>query len=162
MKTILSTNKKEIFVDDTDYEWASKLSWSMFNYGAVHNAREWGESTGAQYQMHRVIMGLDFGDPRVVDHINHNRADNRRCNLRICTQSQNMANQRKRRGTSSKYKGVSWDKKSCRWKAYLCKNSLGYFKDELDAAAAYDIAALAAYGEFALPNFEIVAMGEFI
>ena len=84
MKSILSTNrkKKKILVDDDVYEWASKLNWHLQVGVPVHNNREWGESVGPQYVLSRVIMGLDFGDPRVVDHINHNRADNRRCNLR--------------------------------------------------------------------------------
>jgi len=102
----------------------------------------------------------------VVDHINHNRSDNRRCNLRTCTQSQNMANRRKHKGLSSKYKGVHWRKKEKRWRAQIRINYrtiyLGQFVDELDAATAYDITALKYFGEFTLPNFEIVTMGGYI
>jgi hypothetical protein len=95
---------------------------------------------------------------RVVDHRNNNGLDNRRENLRIATKGQNVCNSIKtRRNTSSKFVGVSFDKRSGLWHAYIthCRKRkfLGYFKDETDAAHAYDVAAKKYHKEFARLNF---------
>ena len=70
--------------------------------------------------MHTLVMEELIGRPltkdELVDHINGDKLDNRRSNLRIATRSQNNANKGKRKGTSSKFKGVSWDKKRNKWK----------------------------------------------
>jgi hypothetical protein len=94
-----------------------------------------------------------------VDHENHDPLDNRTSNLRVCSQSQNGANRgpdRRRAGTSSKYKGVSWSKSKNRWVAYIHVNGrtryLGRSADEIEAARMYDRAALATWGEFARLN----------
>jgi len=108
--------------------------------------------------MHRVIMKLNFGDKRQVDHINGNGIDNRRNNLRICTQSQNNQNQRTQICLkSSKYKGVLWHKCCKRWMAQIKLNKknkyIGLFKNEIDAAHAYDREAKELFGEYAKTNF---------
>lgn len=104
--------------------------------------------------MHRVIMDAKPGEQ--VDHKNHDGLDNRRCNLRIATGSQNGANQRKTRG-SSRYKGVSRQVRASKWQASIRLDSrskhLGLFESEEDAAIAYDEAALAQWGDFAHLNF---------
>jgi hypothetical protein len=64
---------------------------------------------GPAIRMHRVILGLGNDDPLDPDHINHDRIDNRRSNLRPVNQSENNANRQKTRGTS-RYKGVYWDR----------------------------------------------------
>jgi len=91
-----------------------------------------------------------------VDHANHDGLDNRRANLRLATRSQNIANQRKKRGASS-YKGVYRLRDCNRWGAQIYRNGskrhLGTFKDEVDAALAYDCALLEASGPFAKLNF---------
>lgn len=104
--------------------------------------------------MHRVITGAVKG--QVVDHINGNTLDNRRNNLRLCTHAQNMTNRAGTRGSKSKFKGVTQSKR--RWVACIggSRNSrqyLGIFATEEEAAAAYDIAAVLRYGEFACLNF---------
>lgn len=105
--------------------------------------------------LHRTI--LNPSKEKVIDHIDHNGLNNRRSNLRICTQTQNVANQRKGKG-SSNFKGVYWNKREQKWRAgigYKGKDfHLGYFKDELEAAKAYDKAAKDLWGEFAKLNFE--------
>lgn len=108
--------------------------------------------------LHRFLMGLKSTDKRVVDHINHDTLENRYCNLRLCTRSQNQQNRRKRRGQilTSAYKGVRWHKKTSKWEAQICiqgKNKyLGLFAEEKDAALAYNEAASKCFGEFACLN----------
>lgn len=107
--------------------------------------------------MHRVVLGL--GDDAIVDHKNFDGLDNRRANLRPATYSQNNGHKRKRGGSSSKYKGVLWHRAKQTWTAAIHaspgseKSHLGCFDNEEDAARAYDAAAVAAHGEFAVLNF---------
>ena len=109
--------------------------------------------------MHRVIMKAP--DDKCVDHIHHPPKsdlliDNRRANLRVCTQLENCYNGRKRKGTASKYKGVVWDKREKKWRSAIRVDgkfhSLGYYADEADGARAYDKAAVHHFKEFAMTN----------
>lgn len=103
--------------------------------------------------MHRVILGLDFGDKRHGDHINQNTLDNRRCNLRIATIQQNMCNRGKNRNNTSGYKGVMWRSDISKWRAQIRVDrkliSLGSFSTAEDAHAAYCAAADRLHGDFA-------------
>lgn len=106
--------------------------------------------------MHRVILNTPPGMD--TDHINGDGCDNRRCNLRICTRSQNMANggKYKIKDSTSPYRGVCWHKAIGKWRVQIKVNgrriALGYFDDERKAAAAYNAAALEHFEEFAKPN----------
>lgn len=88
-------------------------------------------------RMSRVILGLEWGDPRWTDHINGDHLDNRRSNLRIVTPAQNSQNMIAHRDARSPYRGVDWHGK---WRARVCiagvMHNLGYFSDELAAAEA--------------------------
>jgi hypothetical protein len=107
--------------------------------------------------MHREVIRLP--GHLVVDHINHNGLDNRKANLRPATRAQNNYNRLaiKRKGATSKYKGVAWKKDKNKWRARLHFNGklmfLGYFDNQIDAAKAYDKAAKECYGPFACLNF---------
>jgi hypothetical protein len=107
-------------------------------------------------RIHRLILGLTADDKVMVDHINRNGLDNRRENLRLATCSQNQFN-KGAIGRTSSFKGVSLAKKNNKWQALVCKDKklkwLGYFLTELEAAQAYDNAAVILHGEFALLNF---------
>lgn len=96
--------------------------------------------------LHRYIMGAKKGDPK-VDHKNGNRSDNRLCNLRFVTDSQNAQNSIKRLNTTSKYRGVS--KYRNVWRCEISINNrrdLFYFKDEKHSAYHYNVLALNYYG----------------
>jgi hypothetical protein len=97
--------------------------------------------------------------PRIdVDHEDHNGLNCQRHNLRVCVRGENNGNTRKTCGTSQ-YKGVSRDASRGLWRACITIRNrskfLGRFHDERDAALAYDVAARAAFGEFALCNFPL-------
>jgi hypothetical protein len=139
-----------VIVDAADYEWLSRYKW--FLCGAGYAARH---APGKTIFMHREIMQAPPG--MVVDHINGNRMDNRRSNLRICTRPENLRNAAKRSGCLSLYKGVSFDCKMNQWFATIWFEgrsiALGHYHDEVDAARAYDRAAVELFGEFAWLNF---------
>lgn len=145
-------------VDDEDYSFLLSFTWfadpcspRRKTFRARHNFCVNG-STRALL-MHRLVAAVSHAD--VVDHINHNPLDNRRCNLRICSHEENAFN-RINTKHSSVYKGVTWHKAANAWCAQIASNGikrhLGCFKDELDAAAAYDTAAILIHGEFACTN----------
>ena len=107
---------------------------------------------GGYILMHRLIKNPP--DDMLIDHINGNKLDNRSINLRICTHTENMWNRGKPINNTSGYKGVHWY--PGKWRATIgvrneCKQ-LGGFKTALEAAEAYNIAALEYHGEFAYQN----------
>lgn len=91
--------------------------------------------------------------PRRLDHRDLDTANNRIGNLRRSTATQNNANTKKRSGTSSCFKGVTWHKAAGKWQAAIKKagknTHLGLFNQEADAGAAYAVAAVEIFGEFA-------------
>lgn len=109
--------------------------------------------------LHRVLLNMKERK-QVIDHINGNGLDNRKDNLRICTQGRNVQNQqinaRKTDTSSSKYKGVCFDKRRKKWAAYITVNYkhkyLGRFETELEAAYSYNNAAIEYFGEFSKIN----------
>jgi hypothetical protein len=115
---------------------------------------------GRVVYLHRLIADrMNLKGVR-VDHINGDSLDNRRSNLRAATHQQNAFNQQKqKRSTSSKFKGVTFDKSRNKWMAAIkhdgVRHYLGRFTRESDAAKAYDAAAIVKFGEFALTNQDI-------
>jgi hypothetical protein len=103
--------------------------------------------------MHRIVVNAPPG--MEVDHIDGNRLNNTRANLRICSRGQNQQN-RKRTQNSSRFKGVSWFMRHGLWSAYIKKCGkkihLGYFVEEKEAALTYDAAARLLFGAYALFN----------
>jgi len=120
-----------------------------------------GKVQGVVIKAHRVIWAMQEGvwPDNQVDHLNGIRSDNRWGNLRAATHAENMKNQKKRKNTSSQYRGVYWRKDIKRWISAggsgIRGNHvyLGCYVDETDAARAYDAFAKSQYGAFANLNF---------
>lgn len=114
-----------------------------------------------RYKNHRIIFYLTTEEdpgPSLIDHKDINPSNNKIENLRKSTSSLNQANTNKKAGFTSKYKGVSWSNQSKKWKCGICVNAkqihIGYFDSEIDAANAYDLAAIKYFGNHCKLNFE--------
>jgi len=148
-------------VDAEDYEKLSKYKWhARVDEGrrTVYAARNVsyhknGRRHNRAILMHREIMNPPEG--MVVDHINGNGINNRRCNMRVCTQFENTHNNRPRKDGKSRFIGV--DPHRDKWRARVCykgrKHHVGLFDDQVEAAKARDRKALELFGEFARLNF---------
>lgn len=166
MKVIELTKGKQTIVDDDDFAKFGHLKWHYSHGRAVRRAGLWArERHGIKGSvwLHREIMGNPEGV--LVDHINSNPLDNRKCNLRLCTQAQNLANARKTlRHTTSKHKGVHYMKNPAfknPWQAYISiggkRKHLGMFRTEEEAALVYNQSAEKNFGEFAKLNEVVVS-----
>lgn len=144
MKTIELTKGMRAIVDDDDYERVNSLSW---HFNGRYAARREKNKT---VLLHRLIV--ETPDGFVTDHINGNRLDNRKSNLRICTQSQNRANSVKPKTNTSGYKGVCFDKRLKKFRAYIRKDgkmhNLGLFLSAKEAHSVYAEKARELFGEY--------------
>lgn len=159
MKVQLTQNMWAI-VDDEDYEYLNQFKWFAWKgnhvyYALRHPPRD--KRTQKTIRMHRDILKLVDGDGVIVDHINRDGLDNRKCNLRIVPHQINIINSGLRITNKSGYIGVSWDKRVKKWNATLCFNGkkiyCGYFDDKILAAYKRDECALKYFGEYATLNF---------
>jgi len=154
IRKIPLTRGKFALVDAEDYYRLARYKWCSSTCGAktFYALANWNRK---RVMIHRVIM--DAPDHLFVDHIDHNGLNNTKANLRLCTLAQNMRNTRPIKGTSSKYKGVSWNKDAKKWRTVIRLNTksqhIGHFENEIDAAKAYDKKAAELFGEFAHLNF---------
>lgn len=152
----LSRGRAVALVDDDDFAVLSKRKWtySPLGYAYTCTMKNYKKTT---HYLHRVIMEADKG--QIVDHINGNGLDNRRSNLRIGTQRQNLANIKMSPKNTSGYKGVIKGRKKWIAQIYFRINGkrnniyIGAFDNPIDAAKAYDKKAIELHGEFARPNF---------
>ena len=162
MKRIKLSNANEYAnVDDEDFTALSVYNWRLTKSRnqkyAVRSAyvSELIDGKKKDIRMHNQIMNTPEGFE--VDHIDRNGLNNCRYNLRICTHQQNSYNTRSAVNSKSKYKGVAWHKGNKMWQANITiggkQLSLGYSKDEKEAARKYDEAAKKYYRNFAVLNF---------
>jgi hypothetical protein len=155
--TIQLPNGYNALVDAEVYRLANSLTWGVIHNRrrypyAIHQIRRMGKLLTVK--LHQFIASPPNG--MLVDHINGDTLDNRARNLRLASHSENVRNSRRRNGSTSRFKGVSWHAKQGHWAARITKDrvthALGYFEDEREAAEAYDRAAVEMHGEFAMTN----------
>lgn len=154
MKNIPLTQGEVALVDDENFEKVCTYKWYLHNSG--YGARRGRKGERSVVFLHHQISGIPE-DGLQTDHINRDRLDNRKSNLRVATRSQNCANRAKPNiETSSEYKGVYFDYQSGRWRSVIeiegKKKSIGRFSKEQDAALAYNKAAINLFGTYAKLN----------
>jgi hypothetical protein len=125
---------KDIYYDLIKYKWTLSHNYA---HGWVGNKK---------LKLHRYILNYYGND--CVDHINHDRLDNRKCNLRIVTKEQNNMNKKKRKECTSKYIGVYYNKKLNKWVSKIRNTIIGHFNNEIEAAKARDIETKKYFGEY--------------
>lgn len=146
-KLIRLNNGNLVKVDNEDFDRVKNYPWCNKD-GYAYNS-ELG-------RMHRFIMNAPNG--MLVDHKKaEDILDNRKSNLRLATRAQNSMNSRSKKGSSSKFKGVSWNSLTKKWKLQIAfegvNKHIGEFIDEVECAKLYDRKALELFGEFAYLNF---------
>jgi hypothetical protein len=154
MKMIKLTQGRHAIVDDDVHEELSRFSWWFGNGGyAQRTEKRRGEKRNVMMHHHVLPRLPEFQ----IDHINGNKLDNRRSNLRYATASENHINKGLIRSNTSGFTGVSWRANRGRWKAYFKKNGrqiyVGQFKTREEAARARDAAVRDAFGEFSRDTF---------
>lgn len=148
-------NKTFSLIDDEDYLRLSEHRWRVSSNGYFITGER-------SKRLHRMLMNAPKGVD--VDHINNDRLDNRKTNLRICTRADNLHNKRKTdRPCSSIYKGVSRVARNGKWLAEITINgdhiNLGHYPTERQASIVYDLWALDAFGEYAHLNHSNAVLG---
>lgn len=157
-KEIQLTQGKVAIVDDDDFDYLNQWKWQA-NQKQNKKFYAWrGKKINGKYKLiylHRFILNLT--DRKIyVDHVNMNTLDNRKINLRICTNSQNQMNKIVQKNNCYGYKGVYYDKRNNKYSSIITVNKkrhwLGYYIDPKDAAKAYNEAAIKLHGEFSKLN----------
>jgi len=131
MKKIKLTQGKYAIIDDKDFEFINRYQW---HYDGRYAARAGKHKVYMHMEINKTLKGFD------TDHINRNKLDNCRCNLRSVTRSQNFINIGLKTNNTSGYKGVSWYRRYKKWKVSLNINKkyiwIGYFVNKEDAIKA--------------------------
>ena len=161
MKLIPLTQGKFAMVDDEDFEYINQFKWCAVKDGNTYYATRHirliiNNRRQIEMRMHRDVMGCKYKDGKQVDHEDRDGLNCQRYNLRFSTHSQNMANRQPKKNGTSKYLGLSFDKRKKSWEVKIQHNKksirLGYFKNEADGAKAYNEKAKELHGKFASLN----------
>lgn len=158
MKKIPLTRGKFALVDDEDYNYLMQWKWicSAVGYAvrSEYSRDEHGKRVQKAIWMHRVILKIQ--DNLLTDHIDCDKLNNQKANLRSCTHGENMMNFKIKKNNTSGFKGVHWAKREQKWVSRIGVNGkkklLGYFSCKIQAAKAYNDAAKHHFGEFAKLN----------
>jgi len=145
----LRNSPLKAIIDADDFDVVSKHKWTLQSGGYVRTF----VGKNVLY-LHRLVMGANGN--LEIDHINRNKIDCRKQNLRFATRTQNSANKDCNKGNPIKVKGVRWDKTRNKYLARIGYNgitkNLGRYDNLIDASRAYDEAAIRIYGEYANIN----------
>ena len=152
MREILLTQGKIALVDDCDFEYLNQWKWCTAKDGNTFYAVR---GRTPSIRMHRIIIERMYGRQfKEIDHKDRNGLNNQRVNLRSVTTADNQHNQKVNKNNTSGYTGVRCDRGV--WRACIQihgkRRDLGYFNNPLEAAKAYNAAALEHFGEFARLN----------
>lgn len=157
MGQIVLTQGKIAVVDDDDLEWVNQWKWCYHNGYATRSI--WNGSRVFTVRLHRELLQAPPG--LQVDHINGDKLDNRRANLRLATNAQNGMNQKKSSNCTSIYKGVYLHEAKW-WRAMIKKDRRCQYSklcsSEVEAAKQYDQWARELFGEFARLNFPDIGL----
>jgi hypothetical protein len=151
MKTIELSGGSVALVDDDDFEYFNMFKWHKSSRGYAQRADYSNSPKIKMIMMHRFLMNepIDLQ----VDHINGNKLDNRKFNLRVSTKAQNMRNRNRQSNNTSGLKGVCFHIRSKKWMAQIKvsgkKIYIGLFDTKEEAYDAYCGKAKELHGEFA-------------
>lgn len=152
--TITYTNKMSVLVDPVDVQMATAYKWHRSNKYVARSSKADTPRGYTEIYMHREIMGARKGED--VDHIDGNKLDNRRGNLRVCSRSQNKMNCKAHSDNLTGFKGVSFSKQRSKFVAQIKENGvvkgLGYFATAEEAYSSYCARARELHGEFFNPG----------
>jgi hypothetical protein len=153
MKYIELSQGMRVMVDNEDYKELNKYNWyAVKGLNTFYARRSLPTATGGKgsVRMHRIIMQTP--EDMDTDHIDGNGLNNQKENLRLCTRSENLMNQRRNRNNTSGYKGVNWNKRDKKWMSQIKVEGkqihLGYFSGKEEAYKAYCEASKKYHGEF--------------
>lgn len=158
---ILLPNGFITIIDDEDFDAVKNYNWRLKKNHDIYYA--YAQIEKKRVLMHRFLMNVNDTEI-LIDHIDNNGLNNRKKNLRLCNQTQNKANRKgANKNSISKYKGVGLKRVKLKsgkqtnksyWIAYVGGHYIGTFKNEIDAAKAYDKKAIELFGKFANLNFK--------
>ncbi len=159
MKEIPLTQGYVALVDDEDFERVNAHKWRAHVISKTPNLLVYAVRSLTRINRKRTHIYMHhfiLGSKSLRDHWDDNGLNNQRSNLRPATCAQNVANARKRGGCSSRYRGVGWRRDIQKWTARIVKDGveyrIGYFREECDAALAYNLKAYELFGDFARFN----------
>lgn len=143
-----TNTNKEFYFDKEDFDKIKNYTWRENSCGYIVTS----DFSDSIY-MHRFIMqDREMIDNKEIDHINLNKNDNRKINLRTCTHQQNNCNKKESKYNTSGHRGVQWEKRYNKWRARISVNGkdihLGLFEDYDNAVAARTAAEEKYYKEF--------------
>jgi hypothetical protein len=159
VQVIPLTQGQVAVIDSSDVVYVVGNKWHIRKGRYTLYAARWISVGGraTPLHLHRAILGLKYGDKKMVDHKNQNGLDNRRVNLRITTAAINNYNCRMRKTNKSGFRGVCWKERYQKWHAQISFGGkvlhCGYFYTAEEAARAYDSNSEKLWGDNAFLNF---------